>query len=692
MLLFVCAIFLTSLPIYQSIGPGLSHFKSRMHSENVASPASWDSSVLPYTDEANSYAYWNCHTIPPNMTLCKTVGYSRMVLPNFLQHESLREVIQQANVWVALVNTDCHPDIQRFLCSLYAPVCLKSHQEAKIPPCWELCDQVRNACLPRMRLFGFDWPEIVQCKQFPRLAESMCIPPQDNTAVKCAPCEQAVTLENIASSYCMADVVLRASIEDVSPVNNRAALHLKLSPRTRALKIILKGGTVTTSRDFRQMHRRNRQRNLRHRVLKSRIYRHLEGPRQQANKNSDYGSNDKGANQREDRHQFARFGRSASPWPYNDYNENDARNSKNQTSYWDTRRSQQQQQQQQQKQQQHHQQQQQQQQQRGRSNRRRKPRDSDLQDLDGITDLQLDCSACSSLLGRNSALGAAELSRKRWLVMGRRVVDERTKQFKNQVQVTFITEWDRSSVEFRRSMQAIRNQPVSHLCPKQQSAIASPVQKRHGSPFGPPRNLKILRSAPHELLDVPSTEPSLAKSNRNLRRKSPSPGLRENSLSSHMKGQVTENRWSNSQKTGKNLPTEIGRNNNNDSHNQASYSVKSVKQTISANMLPDNATAHQNQPSTASGTPSRLLETRMFYSRWMNRDLATDEISRLERRRRRRLERQRWRQISKDRETDTTLGTSRNDNNINNNIAVPVKPINPYGNEPSGNYAKTIWL
>lgn len=175
--LLLCSLLLHQHLITLAFKPAVAGYQSK---SKRTYPASWDSSILSYTSEADSYAYWNCHMIPPNMTLCKSVGYSRMVLPNFLQHESLREVIQQANVWVSLVNTDCHPDIQRFLCSLYAPVCLKSHQEAKIPPCWELCDQVRNACLPRMRLFGFDWPEIVQCKQFPKLANSMCIPPQQN--------------------------------------------------------------------------------------------------------------------------------------------------------------------------------------------------------------------------------------------------------------------------------------------------------------------------------------------------------------------------------------------------------------------------------------------------------------------------------------------------------------------------------
>lgn len=246
--------------------------------------------------------------------------------------------------------------------------------------------------------------------------------------------------------------VLRASIQDVSPVNNRAALHLKLSPKTRALKLILKGGTVTTSMDFRQMRRRNRQRNRRHRVLKSRIYRHLEVPRQvvkrnfgyknKNNRNGDDNDDDNDGNERgrpEEEQHIGRFVRSASPWSYNNYNEDDTPRARNQTFDWNTPISQQQESQELRHGQQEEQEQQrkQQEQPRGRFSRRRKARDSDLQDLDGITSLQLDCSACSSLVGRDSNSDTNEISRKRWLVMGRRVMDERTKQFSNQVQVRF---------------------------------------------------------------------------------------------------------------------------------------------------------------------------------------------------------------------------------------------------------------
>ncbi|CAH8845467.1 unnamed protein product [Trichobilharzia szidati] len=494
-------IILYTLHYTYCFGPGLFKLSSNSYDEwnpslsvpasssaSIASSSSISSSAvpaaLPYSGDTNSYAYWNCHTIPPNMTLCKSVGYSRMVLPNFLQHESLREAIQQANVWIALVNTDCHPDIQRFLCSLYAPVCLKSHQEAKIPPCWELCDQVRNACLPRMKLFGFDWPDIVRCQQFPRLAESMCIPPQEkSTAVTCVPCEQAITLENIASSYCMADVVLKASIKDMVLQPNQASIILNLTPRTLALKLIRNDGTQLSSIDQYRRKRNSRRRRY-------------NNNNNNNNNNDDNG--DDNINNNRYYHHHMRVARDLKI-PAHRRSSNQDRyqskylmksksiNSMNEESEW-------------------RQQQQQQDGSKSREKRRRRPRNSRLHDLDGITELILGCSSCNPLLPYTSGRMAHSLPNQKWLVMGRRIQDSATKKYTNQLQVTFLGLWNRESAEFRQSLNAIRKEPVAHLCNKNQASLSVAVQPQAIQYNHPGRTLKILRSAPSELSDSPNYE------------------------------------------------------------------------------------------------------------------------------------------------------------------------------------------
>ena len=65
-----------------------------------------------------------CVSIPANMTLCRNIGYTKMRLPNLLDHDTMQEVSQQAASWVPLLNVNCHDDSQLFLCSLFAPVCI----------------------------------------------------------------------------------------------------------------------------------------------------------------------------------------------------------------------------------------------------------------------------------------------------------------------------------------------------------------------------------------------------------------------------------------------------------------------------------------------------------------------------------------------------------------------------------------
>ncbi|KAL3315644.1 Secreted frizzled- protein 5 [Cichlidogyrus casuarinus] len=118
-----------------------------------------------------------CHKIPDNMTLCKEVGYDKMLLPNYLQHETLEEVVQQSKVWVSLANSQCHPDLSKMLCSLYAPVCIEGHKDRFILPCRRLCEEVKRDCLPKMLQFSFSWPEFLKCDRYPEKSSGLCIEP-----------------------------------------------------------------------------------------------------------------------------------------------------------------------------------------------------------------------------------------------------------------------------------------------------------------------------------------------------------------------------------------------------------------------------------------------------------------------------------------------------------------------------------
>lgn len=121
-----------------------------------------------------SYKRSNCKPIPANLQLCHGIEYQNMRLPNLLGHETMKEVLEQAGAWIPLVMKQCHPDTKKFLCSLFAPVCLDDLDEI-IQPCHSLCVQVKDRCAPVMSAFGFPWPDMLECDRFPQ-DNDLCIP------------------------------------------------------------------------------------------------------------------------------------------------------------------------------------------------------------------------------------------------------------------------------------------------------------------------------------------------------------------------------------------------------------------------------------------------------------------------------------------------------------------------------------
>ncbi|XP_071781753.1 secreted frizzled-related protein 2-like [Centroberyx gerrardi] len=115
-----------------------------------------------------------CKPIPSTLSLCHGIGYRQMRIPNLLGHDSLREAQQQSAAWLPLVSKLCHRDTKKFLCSLFAPVCLPE-LAGPVSPCRSLCEAVRDGCVPVMSAFGFPWPEMFNCTRFPR-GTNLCIP------------------------------------------------------------------------------------------------------------------------------------------------------------------------------------------------------------------------------------------------------------------------------------------------------------------------------------------------------------------------------------------------------------------------------------------------------------------------------------------------------------------------------------
>lgn len=197
----------------------------------------------------------NCKPIPTNLLLCHDIEYTNMRLPNLLGHETMNEVLQQASSWTPLVQKQCHPDTKKFLCSLFAPVCLDDLDEP-IQPCRSLCESVKSGCAPVMAAFGFPWPDMLDCKRFP-LDNDLCIPPAGADALVpvtkevprvCDACKEKPENDNeIVDSLCKNDFALKIKVKEISYMNG----DTKIIPETKS-KMIYKTNGGVTDHDFRK--------------------------------------------------------------------------------------------------------------------------------------------------------------------------------------------------------------------------------------------------------------------------------------------------------------------------------------------------------------------------------------------------------------------------------------------------------
>uniref|UniRef100_A0A8D2Q5Y0 Secreted frizzled-related protein 2 n=1 Tax=Varanus komodoensis TaxID=61221 RepID=A0A8D2Q5Y0_VARKO len=175
-----------------------------------------------------------CKPVPSSMALCHGVGYSEMRLPNLLGHDTVKEALQQAASWVPLLSKQCHRDTKRFLCSLFAPVCI-GELDAPVFPCRTLCEAVREGCAPVMAAFGFPWPDMLNCSRFPA-GNELCVPPVAcsnlcPTGVVCAACRDTGHAEKeFLERVCSQGFALKMSIKSLSGLEG----GLKVAPEMRS--------------------------------------------------------------------------------------------------------------------------------------------------------------------------------------------------------------------------------------------------------------------------------------------------------------------------------------------------------------------------------------------------------------------------------------------------------------------------
>ncbi|XP_052673729.1 frizzled-5-like [Crassostrea angulata] len=101
-------------------------------------------------------------TIP----MCKGIEYNLTHMPNQFHHKTQEESGLEVHQFWPLVEIYCSPDLQLFLCSMYAPNCIPDYKYP-LPACRSVCERAKYGCAPLMALYGFEWPERMKCENLP---------------------------------------------------------------------------------------------------------------------------------------------------------------------------------------------------------------------------------------------------------------------------------------------------------------------------------------------------------------------------------------------------------------------------------------------------------------------------------------------------------------------------------------------
>ena len=117
---------------------------------------------------------WKCENITSDF--CKKMKYNVTHMPNILKNDNQVHAQMELVTYLPLVNIQCSPELELFLCSVYIPYCTEKVRQP-IMACRTLCERVYDACFPTMDKFGFEWPANLNCSQFPPRNDhnNMCI-------------------------------------------------------------------------------------------------------------------------------------------------------------------------------------------------------------------------------------------------------------------------------------------------------------------------------------------------------------------------------------------------------------------------------------------------------------------------------------------------------------------------------------
>ena len=103
---------------------------------------------------------------PITVPECSDSLYNYTLLPNRLGHTSQEKIAEDLSHYSPLIKVKCSAQVKFFICSLFVPMCSSTLQRG-ITACRSVCEEVRDSCVPTLINFGFNWPPILNCSQFP---------------------------------------------------------------------------------------------------------------------------------------------------------------------------------------------------------------------------------------------------------------------------------------------------------------------------------------------------------------------------------------------------------------------------------------------------------------------------------------------------------------------------------------------
>ncbi|CAH8635262.1 unnamed protein product [Schistosoma rodhaini] len=187
------------------------------------------------TSTSTTYGQQRCmKPVPIQIPECQNTFYNYTGMPNLIGQETQFDARHQLQTFKPLITYKCSSKLNFFLCSIYTPMCdVNTHY--LIGPCRPLCEHVRARCAPVLRVFDFNWPENLNCSQFPlknSVGGAMCMEGPEDLEEDINSSKSAI-ISSISSSSSDSNNINNLELKD--KVNKPNHKDLSLDPSVKQM-------------------------------------------------------------------------------------------------------------------------------------------------------------------------------------------------------------------------------------------------------------------------------------------------------------------------------------------------------------------------------------------------------------------------------------------------------------------------